>query len=194
MNIHRIIDASVRHPYLIVGTVVCLVLGGIYSITRLPLDALPDLSDTQVIIQVNWDASADLIEDQITFPLTSALLSLENVRDIRGKSTYGTAWIYILFNDGTDLDSARTQVNEYLATVKGIPDDAQVQLGPDASGVGWIFQYVVTDRARQMAPYELRALHDDIIAPRLEALSGVAEVAAFVVTVSSSKYRLTLSF
>ena len=150
------------------------------SVFQTPLDATPDLSDTQVIVYTPWEGrSPDLVEDQITYPLTSALLSVPNVSVVRGQSFLGASFVYVIFEDGTDIYWARSRVLEYLNTVASqLPAGVQPTLGPDASGVGWVFQYALVDKTGQHDLAELRALQDFKLRYWLGAVEGVAEVAS----------------
>jgi len=150
------------------------------SIFQTPLDAIPDLSDAQVIVYTSWEGrSPDLVEDQITYPLTSALLSVPNVRFVRGQSFLGASFVYVIFEDNTDIYWARSRVLEYLNTAASqLPDGVQPSLGPDASGVGWVFQYALVDKTGQHDLADLRALQDFKLRYWLGAVKGVAEVAS----------------
>jgi Cu(I)/Ag(I) efflux system membrane protein CusA/SilA len=149
-------------------------------VRKTPLDALPDLSDAQVIVFTEWmGRSPDLVEDQITYPLVRALQSTPRVRTVRGYSMFGMSFIYAIFNDGTDIYWARTRVLEQLGRVQQIlPPGASPVLGPDATGVGWIYQYVLEDTSGQLDLAKLRELQDFTVRPTLQAVPGVAEVAS----------------
>lgn len=176
--IDHIIDWSVHHRALVCLIVGVLVFLGLVSIRYIPLDALPDLSDTQVIVQASWDVSADIMNDQLTTPLVSSLLSLPKVRDIRASSTFGAAWIYVIFEDDVDIYWARSRLSEYLSSAKNdLP--GEIQLGPDATGVGWVYQYVLIDQNNNYSLHELRSWHDNYLKLHLAATPGVAEVASF---------------
>jgi Cu(I)/Ag(I) efflux system membrane protein CusA/SilA len=123
---------------------------GVYTVRHIPVDAIPDLSDTQVVVYSRWDRSPDIIEDQVTYPIVTALLGAPNVKTIRGLSDFGYSFVYVIFKDGTDLYWARSRVLEYLSKIEGsLPEGVRTQIGPDATGVGWVLQYaLVDDRAR----------------------------------------------
>ena len=178
--IGSIIDWSVNHRLFVCCLTSILVFLGWKSMQHIPLDALPDLSDTQVIVHITWDVSADILEDQLTAPLVTSLLSLPQVRDIRALSTFGAAWIYVIFEDDVDIYWARSRLSEYLNTISNpLPQEAQIKLGPDATGVGWIYQYVLVDRKHQHALHQLRSLQENHLKLHLQAIPGVAEVASF---------------
>ncbi|MEZ4281918.1 MAG: CusA/CzcA family heavy metal efflux RND transporter [Myxococcota bacterium] len=177
--IGRIVDWSVRNRLIVIATTVIALLGAAWSASRLPLDAIPDLSDTQVIVFSRWDRSPDVIEDQVTFPIVSALLGGARVKTVRGVSDYGHSFVYVLFEDGTEPDWARFRVAEQLATVlPGLPDGVRTELGPDATSVGWVYQYALRDDSGAHDLAALRSLQDNVLRYRLEAVSGVAEVAS----------------
>src|SRR5687767_11611130 len=150
--VERIIELSVRHRWLVFGAVVIIALWAADSVRRTPLDALPDLSDPQVIVFTEWmGRSPDLVEDQITYPLVRALQSTPGVTTVRGYSMFGMSFIYAIFGDDTDIYWARTRVLEQLGRVQQqLPADVAPTLGPDASGVGWIYQYVLQDSSGRM--------------------------------------------
>jgi Cu(I)/Ag(I) efflux system membrane protein CusA/SilA len=178
--IERIIEFSVQRKWLVFGLVLALAGWAVDSIRRTPLDALPDLSDPQVIIYTEWmGRSPDLIEDQITYPLVRALQSTPGIKTVRGYSMFGMSFSYAIFEDGTDIYWARTRVLEQLGRVQQLlPPDVSPTLGPDASGLGWVYQYVLKDSSGRMDLAELRALQDFTVRPALQAVSGVAEVAS----------------
>ena len=178
--VERIIELSVRHKWTVFAVVFALGVWALDSMRRTPLDALPDLSDPQVIVYTEWmGRSPDLVEDQITYPLVRALQSTPGVETVRGYSMFGMSFTYALFAEGTDIYWARTRVLEQLGRVQQqLPPGVGPTLGPDASGVGWVYQYVLIDRAGQMDLAELRALQDFTVRPALQAVAGVAEVAS----------------
>jgi copper/silver efflux system protein len=178
--VERIIELSVRHKWVVFGAVAALAIVAADSMRKTPLDALPDLSDPQVIVYTEWmGRSPDLVEDQITYPLVRALQSTPAVRTVRGYSMFGMAFTYVLFDEGTDLYWARTRVLEQLGRVQPLlPPGVSPTLGPDASGIGWVYQYVLKDRTGRMDLAELRALQDFTVRPALQAVAGVAEVAS----------------
>jgi Cu(I)/Ag(I) efflux system membrane protein CusA/SilA len=155
-----------------------LLLYAVYAIHNIPLDAIPDLSDTQVIIYTKWDRSPQIVEDQVTYPIISALLGAPKVKTIRGFSDYGFSYIYVFFEDGTDIYWARSRVVEYLSKIQGsLPQDVKMELGPDATGVGWIYQYALVDKSGTYDLSQLRTLQDWYIKYSLQSVPGVAEVA-----------------
>jgi len=153
---------------------------GIYSLRQTPIDALPDLSDVQVIIKTSFAGQApQVVEDQVTYPLTTAMLSVPKAVTVRGYSFFGDSYVYVIFEDGTDLYWARSRVLEYLSQVSGqLPDNAKPALGPDATGVGWIYEYALVDRSGKNDLAQLRSLQDWFLKYELQTLPGVAEVAA----------------
>jgi Cu(I)/Ag(I) efflux system membrane protein CusA/SilA len=178
--VERIIELSVRHKWVVFGVVLLLALFAANSARKTPLDALPDISDPQVIIFSEWmGRSPDLVEDQITYPLVRALQSTPGVQTVRGYSMFGMSFTYALFGEGTDIYWARTRVLEQLGRVQQLlPPGVSPTLGPDASGVGWVYQYVLKDSTGRMDLAELRALQDFTVRPALQAVAGVAEVAS----------------
>ncbi|MBT6432531.1 MAG: efflux RND transporter permease subunit [Deltaproteobacteria bacterium] len=178
--IARLIEVSARNPLLTVLIVAAMGLWGFMSLRAAPLDAIPDLSDTQVIVLTDWPGrSPDLVEDQVTYPVSSALMSAPGVSYVRGQSFFGLSFVNVIFEDGTDLYWARSRVLEYLSTVQNdLPADARPTLGPDATGVGWVFMYVLVDETGHHDLADLRALQDWNIRYALESVPGVAEVAA----------------
>lgn len=178
--IERIIEWSAQHRWVVFGATLLLALWAADSIRKTPLDAIPDLSDPQVIVFSEWmGRSPDLVEDQITYPLVRALQSTPGVRTVRGYSMFGMSFIYAIFKEGTDIYWARTRVLEQTARVQQrLPSGVVPILGPDASGVGWIYQYVLEDTSGRMDLAELRALQDFSVRPALQSVQGVAEVAS----------------
>jgi Cu(I)/Ag(I) efflux system membrane protein CusA/SilA len=178
--VERIIELSVRYKWAVFGATVALALFAADSVRKTPLDALPDLSDPQVIVYTEWmGRSPDLVEDQITYPLVRALQSTPGVQTVRGYSMFGMSFTYALFDEGTDVYWARTRVLEQLGRVQPqLPQGVSPTLGPDASGVGWVYQYVIKDTTGRMDLAELRALQDFTVRPALQAVPGVAEVAS----------------
>ncbi|HSG39594.1 MAG TPA: CusA/CzcA family heavy metal efflux RND transporter, partial [Thermoanaerobaculia bacterium] len=177
--IGRVIAASARNPWLTILLVTALAAWGWYALRRGPLDAIPDLSDVQVIVFTEWmGQSPDRVEDQVTYPITTALLSAPKVRYVRGQSMFGMSFIYVIFEDDTDIYWARSRVLEYLNEAQGnLPRDVRPRIGPDASGVGWVFQYALVDKSGRMDLAELRSLQDWNLRYALESVPGVAEVA-----------------
>ena len=177
--IARIIETSARNRFLVLLAVVAAIVGALYVLQEIRLDALPDLSDTQVIIYSKWDRSPDIIEDQVTYPITSALLGAPGVKAVRGYSDFGFSYVYVIFEDGTDLYWARSRVLEYLSKIQArLPEGVQTELGPDATGVGWVFQYALVDRSGRLRPDQVRSCQDWTVRYALESVPGVAEVAS----------------
>jgi Cu(I)/Ag(I) efflux system membrane protein CusA/SilA len=177
--IRKIIELSARNRLLVLLAVAALIVCAVYVLRSIRLDALPDLSDTQVIIYSRWDRSPDIIEDQVTYPITSALLGAPHVKAVRGLSDFGFSYVYVIFEDGTDIYWARSRVLEYLSKIQSkLPEGVQTELGPDATGVGWVFQYVLVDRSGTYSPDQLRSLQDWTVRYAIQAVPGVAEVAS----------------
>ena len=178
--IARVIAASARRPWLVIFGVLALSVWGYSSLQRAPLDAIPDLSDAQVIVFTEWmGQSPDLVEDQVTYPITTALLSAPKVEAVRGISMFGMSFVNVIFQDGTDLYWARSRVTEYLSGVAAkLPEGATPTLGPDATGVGWVFQYALIDKSGKHDLQQLRSLQDWNVRYALRAVPGVAEVAS----------------
>jgi len=176
--IENIIEFSAKNKFIIFLLVGMLTLAGIYSMSHVPLDAIPDLSDTQVIIYSRWDRSPDIIEDQVTYPIVSAMLGAPKVKDIRGFSDFGFSYVYIIFEDGTDIYWARSRVLEYLSKIAPrLPKGVETELGPDATGVGWVFQYALVDTKNKHSLADLRSFQDWYLRYYLQSVPGVAEVA-----------------
>ena len=177
--INAVIDFSARNRFLVLAVVAVLAAFGWWSLKTAPLDALPDLSDTQVIVYSKWEQSPDIIEDQVTYPIITALLGAPKVRAVRGISDFGVSYVYVIFEDGTDLYWARTRTLEYLSGVLAkLPQGVQTQLGPDATGLGWIFQYALVDESGKHNLAQLRSLQDWYLRYQLQSVPGVAEVAS----------------
>ena len=178
--IERIIRWSIANRLLVLILTGFVTAGGIYALRQTPIDALPDLSDVQVIIKTSFPGQApQVVEDQVTYPLTTAMLSVPRAVTVRGYSFFGDSYVYIIFEDGTDLYWARSRVLEYLNQVSGqLPDGAEPALGPDATGVGWIFEYALVDRSGNNDLAQLRSLQDWFLKYELQTVPGVAEVAA----------------
>ncbi len=176
----RIIDWSVANRFFVVLFALVLLAAGIIAVKRIPLDAIPDLSDTQVIVRTEWPGQApQIIEDQVTYPLSTRMLSLPRAKVVRGFSMFGDSFIYVIFEDGVDMYWARSRVLEALSQVSGqFPAGARPQLGPDATGVGWVFQYALIDRTGKHDLQELRSLQDWFVRFDLATVKGVAEVAS----------------
>ncbi|MEE9231143.1 MAG: CusA/CzcA family heavy metal efflux RND transporter [Acidobacteriota bacterium] len=177
--LNRIIEWSLRNQTLVVVGLVCAIVGGVWSIREIHLDAIPDLSDVQVIIYTDYTGQApQVVEDQVTYPITSRMLSVPYAKVVRGYSYFGFSFVYVLFEDGTDLYWARSRVLEYLSGLASqLPPGVSPQLGPDATGVGWAFMYVLNSGERSLA--DLRGIQDWYLKYALTGVEGVAEVASF---------------
>jgi Cu(I)/Ag(I) efflux system membrane protein CusA/SilA len=176
--IEFLIEFSARRRGTVVGLALALAIWGAWTVRRIPLDALPDVSETQVILCSRWDRAPDLIEDQVTYPIVTAMLGAPKVKSVRGISDFGSSFVYVVFADGTDLYWARARVQEYLAgALSSLPVGVRTELGPDATGLGWIFQYALTDDSGKLSPAELRATQDYFLRYHLRSVPGVAEVA-----------------
>jgi Cu(I)/Ag(I) efflux system membrane protein CusA/SilA len=177
--IGRIIDWSARNAVLVVFAALAAALAGWWSMRHVPLDALPDLSDTQVIVYSRWDRSPDVVEDQVTYPIVTSLLGLPRVKAVRGVSDFGYSFVYVIFEDGTDIYWARSRTLEYLSPVLSrLPEGVTTELGPDATGLGWVFQYVVVDDSQTHSLAELRSYQDWYLRFHLKSVPGVADVAS----------------
>ncbi len=175
--IARIIEFSAKNKVLVLALVAIAIAGAIQAMQRVPLDAIPDLSDTQVIVYSRWDRSPDVIEDQVTYPIVTALLGAPKVKDIRAVSDFGYSFVYVIFEDGTDIYWARSRVLEYLnKIVSDLPEGVKTELGPDATGVGWVYQYALVDKSGAHGPQDLRRYQDWTLRYELQSVHGVAEV------------------
>lgn len=179
--ITSIIHWSIRNHFFIILSTLILLGAGIYSVSKTPIDAIPDLSDVQVIVKTNYPGQApQVVEDQVTYPLTTAMLSVPKAVTVRGYSFFGDSYVYIIFEEGTDLYWARSRVLEYLSQVaSNLPARAKPQLGPDATGVGWIFGYALVDRSGKHDISQLRSLQDFFLRYELQTVPGVSEIATF---------------
>lgn len=178
--VERLIEWCARNRWAVFAAVLLMTAWAVDSVRKTPLDALPDLSDPQVIVFTDWmGRSPDLLEEQVTYPLVRALQSTPGVRTVRGYSMFGMSFIYVIFNDGTDLYWARTRVVEQMNRARQfLPPGVEPQLGPDATGIGWVYQYVIEDRTGRLDTAQLRELQDFTLRPALQAVPGVAEVAS----------------
>ncbi len=178
--IDRLIAASARHRVLVLIAVLAATALGVVALRRAPLDAVPDLSDTQVIVSTEWAGrSPDLVEDQVTYPIVAALRGAPGVQYVRGLSMLGDSFVYVVFKDGVDLYWARSRVLEYLAALRGrLPEDVTPQIGPDATSVGWVFEYALVDTTGQADLQQLRSFQDWTLRYWLQSVDGVAEVAS----------------
>lgn len=178
--IEKAIDYCAKNRFMVFVVVFLLVMGGIYSIKRIPLDAVPDISDVQVIVYTTWEGrSPDLVEDQITYPIVTALISAPKVRTVRGFSDFGFSYVYVIFEDGTDIYWARSRVLEYMQQITGkLPPGVTPVIGSDATGVGWVFEYALVSETGQYDLAYLRTLQDWYVRYALASVEGVAEVAS----------------
>lgn len=178
LMINKLIEWCAHNKFIVILFIGMAVLWGIYSIKNIRLDAIPDLSDTQVIIYSKWDRSPDIMEDQVTYPIVSALLGVPKVKDIRGFSDFGFSYVYIIFEDGTDIYWARSRTLEYLSNIlPRLPQGVNVELARDETAIGWVFQYALVDRTGQNDLSQLRSFQDWYLRYALQAVPGVAEVA-----------------
>ena len=177
--IEKIIEFSAKNKYLIILFVLAAIVGAVYAIRNIPLDAIPDLSDTQVIIYSRWDRSPDIIEDQVTYPITTAMLGAPKVKAIRGYSDFGFSYVYVIFKDGTDIYWARSRTLEYLSKIlPRLPEGVKTEIGPDATSVGWVYQYALVDKTGENDLAQLRSFQDWYLRYWLQGVPGVAEVAS----------------
>jgi len=177
--ISRVIEWCARNRFLVFMGVLSLLLAGIWSLQHVPLDALPDISDVQVIVHTPWPGRPpNIIEDQVTYPIVTTLLAAPHVKAVRAQTMFGDSYVFVVFQDGTDLYWARSRVLEYIQGLTGrLPQGASPMLGPDATGVGWVFEYVLVDRTHRHSLADLRAIQDWQVRYQLETVPGVAEVA-----------------
>ena len=177
--IERIIEASVRNRFLVFVFTLFAVAAGIYTLKNTPLDAIPDLSDAQVIVYTEWEGrSPDLVEDQVTYPISTTFIAAPKVRFVRGESMFGKSFVYVIFQDGTDIYWARSRVIEYLNSIRGtLPEGVNPTIGPDATGVGWVYEYALVDDSHKLDLAQLRSIQDWNLRYELESVKGVAEVA-----------------
>jgi len=177
--IEKLIRLCATNKFVTLTIMAALVFVGLWSMKQIALDALPDLSDTQVIIYSRWDRSPDIIEDQVTYPIVTAMLGAPKVKTIRGFSDFGFSYVYVIFEEGTDLYWARSRTLEYLSKIQPrLPEGVQTELGPDATGVGWVFQYALVDKSGKHSLADLRSLQDWTVRYAVQAVPGVAEVAS----------------
>ncbi len=202
--LQRIIRFSAENRWLVMAASALLLALSIWSMKRIPMDAIPDLSDTQVIVYSKWDQSPDIIEDQVTYPIVTALLGAPKVKAIRAQSDYGFSYVYVIFEDGTDIYWARSRVLEYLSKITAsLPAGVKTELGPDATSVGWVYQYALVDHSGKHSIDELRSYQDWYLRYALQSVPGVAEVATvggqarqFQVSVDPNKlaaYKIPIS-
>jgi copper/silver efflux system protein len=178
--ISRVIDWCANNRFLVFIGTLMLLLAGIWSLKNIPLDALPDISDVQVIVHIPWEGQPpNIIEDQVTYPIVSTLLAAPHVKAVRAQTMFGDSYIFVVFEDGTDLYWARSRVLEYIQQLQGVlPKNVSPMIGPDATGAGWVYEYAVIDRSHRHSLAELRSLQDWYLRFQLETVPGVAEVAS----------------
>src|SRR5215831_16172924 len=178
--ISRIIEWCEENRFLVFTGAILLSLAGVWSLRHVPLDALPDISDVQVIIRTEWAGEPpNVIEDQVTYPIVSSLLAAPRVKAVRAQTMFGDSYVFVVFEDGTDLYWARSRVTEYLQQIAGrLPSDVHPAIGPDATGAGWVYEYAIVDRTHTKSLADLRALQDWYLRYQLETVPGVAEVAS----------------
>ena len=176
----RIIDVCARNRFMVFTAVLLLTLAGIWSLQHVPLDALPDISDVQVIVHTSWAGEPpDVIEDQVTYPIVTSLLAAPHVKAVRAQTMFGDSYVYVVFQDGTDLYWARSRVIEYLQQISGrLPENVHPSIGPDATGAGWVYEYAIVDKSGKHSLADLRSLQDWHLRYALETVPGVAEVAS----------------
>mgnify|MGYP000152857293 CR=1 FL=1 len=175
-----IIDFSLKNRFIVLLGTLALVLGGVYSVKNIPLDAIPDLSDVQVIIYTEWPGQApQIVQDQVTYPIVTALLSAPKVKVVRGYSFFGSSFVYVIFQDGTDMYWARSRVLEYMSQFQSkLPSGVSPIIGPDATSIGWVFQYALVDKSGKHDLSALRTYQDWYLKLALQSVPGVAEVAS----------------
>ena len=188
----RIIDLCARNRFLVFTGVLMLTLAGIWSLRHVPLDALPDISDVQVIVHTSWTGQPpDIIEDQVTYPIVTSLLAAPHVKAVRAQTMFGDSYVYVVFEDGTDLYWARSRVVEYLQQIGGrLPAEVHPAIGPDATGAGWVFEYALVDKSGKHSLADLRTLQDWHLRYELETVPGVSEVASIGGYVKQYQIRL----
>ena len=175
-----IIRWSAENRWVVLLAAAVVVAFAVYALRTIPVDAIPDLSDTQVIVYSRWDRSPDIVEDQVTYPIITSLLGAPRVKSIRGFSDFGFSYVYVIFDDGTDIYWARSRVVEYLSKIQPVlPEGVRTEIGPDATGVGWVFQYALVDDSGRQSLADLRTFQDWTLRYRLQSVPGVAEVATF---------------
>lgn len=178
--ISRVIEWCARNRFLVFTGTFLLVMAGIWSLKNIPLDALPDISDVQVIVHIPWEGEPpSIIEDQVTYPIVTTLLAAPRVKAVRAQTMFGDSYIFVVFEDGTDLYWARSRVLEYIQQLQGVlPKNVSPMIGPDATGAGWVYEYAIIDRSHQQSLADLRSLQDWYLRYQLETVPGVAEVAS----------------
>src|SRR5213075_3550577 len=176
--IDAIIEFSAKNRLVVFLLVTVAVVAGAWSMKTIPMDAIPDLSDTQVIVYSRWDRSPDIMEDQVTYPIVTAMLGAPKVKAVRGLSDFGYSYVYIIFEEGTDIYWARSRTLEYLnSVVPRLPKGVSVELAKDATAVGWVYQYALVDTTGQYSLEKIRSYQDWYLRYALQSVPGVAEVA-----------------
>src|SRR5436853_2130686 len=177
--IERLIDWSARNRFFVFLLTAIAIGAGAYGLYHTSLDAIPDLSDVQVIVYTDWEGrSPDLVEDQVTYPISTLFIAAPKVKFVRGESMFGKSFVYVIFQDGTDIYWARSRVIEYLNSVRGsLPEGVNPVIGPDATAVGWVYEYALVDKSGKHNLAELRSFQDWHLRYALESVKGVAEVA-----------------
>src|SRR2546425_6807902 len=178
--IERIIEYSAHNRFFVILFILFATVGGLWSLRHVPLDAIPDLSDVQVIVFTEWPGRApNIVEDQITYPVITTMIAAPRVKYVRGESMFGYSFVNVVFEDGTDLYWARSRVLEYMQGITGrLPEGVSPRLGPDATGVGWVYEYALVDRSGQHTLADLRSFQDWYLRYWLASVDGVAEVAS----------------
>src|ERR1700736_686913 len=175
----RIIDICARNRFLVFAAVLLLTLAGIWSLQHVPLDDLPDISDVQVIVHTAWAGEPpDVIEDQVTYPIVTSLLAAPHVKAVRAQTMFGDSYVFVVFEDNTELYWARSRVLEYMQQITGrLPAGIHPVIGPDATGAGWVYEYALVDHSHRRSLADRRSLQDWSLRYQLETVPGVAEVA-----------------
>ncbi|HKJ81753.1 MAG TPA: efflux RND transporter permease subunit, partial [Ignavibacteriaceae bacterium] len=176
--IAKLIEWSINNKFIVIFLTLALIGGGIWALTSIPVDAFPDLSDVQVIIYTEYPGQGpQIVEDQVTYPLTTKMLSVPDAKVVRGYSFFGFSMVYVIFKDGTDLYWARSRVLEYLSSLRSdLPEGVSPQLGPDATGLGWVYEYTLQSKTKNLQ--QLRSIQDYFLKYDLSAIPGVSEVAS----------------
>ena len=193
--IARWIDWCARNRFLVFMGTLLLVLSGIWALRHIPLDALPDISDVEVIIHTPWVGQPpSLIEDQVTYPIVTTLLAAPRVKAVRAQTMFGDSYVFVVFEDTTDLYWARSRVLEYMQQITGrLPSGVHPVIGPDATGAGWVYEYALVDHSHQRSLADLRSLQDWYLRYQLETVPGVAEVATIGDSCASTRSTWTLT-
>src|SRR5229473_4880660 len=187
----RWIDWCARNRFLVFTSTVLLVLAGVWAMNRIPLDALPDISDVEVIIHTPWEEPPNIIEDQVTYPIVTSLLAAPQVKGVRAQTMFGDSYVFVVFEDGTDLYWARSRVLEYLQQIQGrLPSGVHPTIGPDATGAGWVYEYALVDHNHRYSLADLRSLQDWFLRYQIATVPGVAEVASIGGFVRQYQVRL----